>query len=530
MKKDAFWVVTRRTEPDLISQLLKNRGIEPSNRDQFFNPKLTDLNDPLKLPGVKQSRDRIISAIKNQEKIVIYGDYDVDGITATAVLWEAIDRLGGKVMPYIPNRFSEGYGINSDAVEKLAAEGNQLIISVDSGVRSFDEVALAGKFGVDFIVTDHHVLPGKLPPALAVVHTTELAGVGVAYTLARTLVSDPALDLVALGTIADVVPLTGDNRILAKFGLEELKRTTRLGLLALYDESGIDRSKLGVYEVGFIIDPRLNAMGRLESAMDSLRILLTRDPERARDLARKLGATNDERRRKTLEMVTHARETAGDGFKEKLWVISHSSYEQGIIGLIAGRLCEEWSRPVIAIAEGEDLSKGSARSIASFNVIEAIDSAKDILVSYGGHPQAAGFTIETRKIAEFRKRLQTYIEKKVDEEDLQKTLLIDAEVKPSEVTTELAKQLELFNPTGIGNPTPLFVARGLEVGAMRLLSENKHIRVDLGGFEAIGFGMGGRGSEIRPGMQVDAVFHIEINSWQDRPRLQLKLRDFKVQN
>ncbi len=528
MKKQSFWEITRRTEPDLIDQLLKNRGIDTADREKFFNPKLTDLRDPLKLPGVKEARDRILSAIKTKEKIVIYGDYDVDGITATAVLWEAIASLGGKVMPYIPNRFSEGYGVNADAVEKLAAEGNKLIISVDSGVRSFDEVALANKLGVDFIVTDHHVLPEKLPPALAVVHTTELAGVGVAYTLARTLVEKPALELVALGTIADIVPLVGDNRILAKFGMEELKKTNRPGLLALYEEAGIDRRKIGVYEVGFILDPRLNAMGRLESAMDSLRILLTKDPVRARDLARKLGATNDERRRKTLEMVDHARSAVGDGFREKLWVVSHSSYEQGIIGLIAGRLCEEWSRPVIAIAEDKEFSKGSARSIEAFNVVLAIESAKDLLVAYGGHPQAAGFTIETRKIPEFRNRLQEYIETKVKEEDLQKKLVIDAEVKPSEITANLAKQLEDFSPTGIGNPTPLFVAKNLEVGAMRLLSENRHLRVDLGGIEAIGFGMGERGAEIRPGMKIDAIFHIEMNSWQDRERLQLKLRDFKV--
>lgn len=530
MKKDTLWEIKPRTERDLIAQLLKNRGVDKSSEDKFFQPKITDLSDPLKLLGVKEARERILEAIKKEEKIIIYGDYDVDGVTATAVLWEAIDSLGGKVLPYIPDRFTEGYGINAEAIKKLAAEGNKVIISVDSGITAYEQIELAKKLGIDFIITDHHTLPEKLPQAYAIVHTTSLAGVGVAYKLAQSLVDKPALELVALGTIADIVPLTEENRILAKFGLEELKKTNRPGLLALYEQAGIDKRKIGVYEVGFIIDPRLNAMGRLEHAIDSLRILLTRDPLRARELAKKLGETNEERRRRTLTSLDHARDSVDDGAKEKLWVISHSSYEQGIIGLIAGRLAEEWSRPVIAIAEGEEVSKGSARGIAGFNLVQAIGAAKDLLVSYGGHPQAAGFTIETKNIPAFRKKLQEYIKDKVSEEDLQKKLLVDAEVELHELSMSLARKLEDFGPCGVGNPTPLFVTRNLEVGAMRLLSENKHLRVNLSGWEAIGFGMGPRGAEIRPGMKVDAAFHLEVNNWQDREKLQMKLRDFKVRS
>lgn len=528
MNRPPLWEILPRTEGDLISQLLKNRGI--TNPDAFFHPTLEDLSDPLKLPGVEEARDRILSAIKNKEKMIIYGDYDVDGITATAVLWEAIDSLGGKVMPYIPDRFSEGYGINSEAIKKMVEEGNKLIISVDSGVTAYDQITLAKKLGVDFIITDHHTLPEKMPPALAIVHSTELAGVGVSYKVARSLIPKPALELVALGTIADVVPLVGENRILAKFGLEELRRTNRHGLLALYEEAGIDRRNIGTYEVGFIIDPRLNAMGRLEHAIDSLRLLLTRDPLRAKDLAKKLGATNEERRRLTLEMLQHARDSVGDGSREQLWVVSHSSYEQGIIGLIAGRLTEEWYRPVIAIAEGDILSKGSARSIVGFNVTSAIASAKDLLITYGGHPQAAGFTIATKNIPAFRQRLQEYIKTKVKDEDLQKRIVVDAEVSPEELTMDLARRIEDFAPFGISNPTPTFLMKNLPVGEMRLLSENKHLRINLGRFEAIGFGLGQRGSEIRPGMMVDAVFNFEINSWRDRERLQLKLKDFRVKD
>lgn len=528
--KSTYWEIPPRTERSVFDQLLKNRQITPSELDKFLNPKLSDLDDPLTLKGIKEAKARILNAIKKGEKIIVYGDYDVDGISATAVLWEAIDKLGGKVMPYIPDRFSEGYGINSEAIQKLAGEGTKLIISVDSGVTAYEQISLAKKLGIDFIITDHHTLPPELPPALAIVHTTSLAGVGVAFKLAQTLIPNPAIELVSLGTIADVVPLTSENRILAKLGIEALQKTIRPGLLAIYEQAGVERKKIGTYEIGFILGPRLNAMGRLDHALDSLRILLTRDPVRAKDLAKKLGETNEERRRQTLEMVNHARLSVTDASREKIWVVSDPSYAQGIIGLIAGRLTEEWGRPVIAISEGDEFSKGSARSIPGFNVVQAIGVAKDLLLAFGGHPQAAGFTIATKNIPLFRQRLTEYASKKIKDEDLEKRLLIDAKITEDEVTTDLARKIATMSPFGPGNPNPLFVMSGLEVGEMKLLSENKHLRLVIGGFEAIGFGLGARGAEIRPGMKIDAAFHLEINTWRDRDRLQLKLRDFKVKS
>ena len=530
MTTSNFWEITPRTEGTVFDQLLKNRQIGPQDLSKFINPTLSDLDDPLKLSGVREAKDRILTAIKNGEKIVIYGDYDVDGISATAVLWEAIDKLGGRVLPYIPDRFSEGYGINSEAIKKLAEDGTKLIISVDSGVTAFKEITLAKKLGIDFIITDHHTLPSELPPALAIVHTTSLAGVGVAYKLAQSLIPNPAIELVALGTIADIVPLTSENRILAKLGIEALKKTIRPGLLALYEEARLERKNIGAYEIGFMIGPRLNAMGRLEHALDSLRVLLTRDPVRARDLAKKLGETNEERRRQTIEMVSHARQSVTDSSKEKIWVVSDPSYAQGIIGLIAGRLTEEWGRPVIAISEGEEVSKGSARSITGFNLVQAIGEAKDLLLSFGGHPQAAGFTIATKNIPLFRQKLTEYASKNIKDEGLEKRLLIDAKITEDEATIELARKIETMSPFGPGNPNPLFAMTDLEVGEMRLLSENKHLRLGLGKFEAIGFGLGTRGSEIRPGMKIDAAFHLEINTWRERDKLQLKLRDFKVKS
>jgi len=524
----SIWQVTPRTETDVITQLLKNRGIEKPQTESFLNPSLSDLEDPHKLPGVDMASERIKQAIKKKEKIIIYGDYDVDGITATAVLWEAINKLGGEVLPYIPNRFTEGYGINNDAIKKMAEDGTSLIISVDAGVTAVEQISLAKKLGIDFIVTDHHTLPEHLPDALSIVHTTELAGVGVAYKLAQTLIDKPALEFVALGTIADIVPLTGENRILAKFGIDELKKTIRPGLLAIYEEAGITSSSISTYQIGFIIDPRLNAMGRMEHALDSLRILLTRDASRARELARKIGETNRSRIQRTMTQIDHARKSVENSAREKLWVISDSSYEQGIIGLVAGRLSEEWSRPVIAISEGAEISKGSARSVEGFSIVDALASTKDLLLSYGGHPQAAGFTIETKKIPQFRISLQNYTKDKLDQDNLNRKLLIDTELKRDELSLELARKITSLDPFGVGNKEPLFVSKKMKVGAMRLLSENRHLKVELGGIEGIGFGLGVRGSEIRPGMYLDVVFHLEENKWKDRSSLQLKLRDFKV--
>lgn len=526
--KKAIWNVKPKTHDNIIDQLLANRGIDLNAKENFLHPKLSDLSDPLKLPDVEKASERIKQAVKNKEKVVIYGDYDVDGVSATAILWEAIHSIGGNVLPYIPNRFTEGYGISEDGVRKLIEDGNKLIISVDAGITANAPIQLAQKLGADFIITDHHSLPGDLPPAYAIVHTTELAGAGVAYKLAQTLIEKPGLDLAALGTIADVVPLVGENRAIAKFGIQELQKTTRPGLLSIYEESRIDRSRIGTYEVGFIIAPRLNAQGRLEHALDSLRILLTKDSNRAYELAKHLGETNRERIHRTTSMIDHAYQTVGDGIQQKLWIVSSPDYEQGIIGLVAGRLTDALNRPVIAIAEDKELSKGSARSIDGFNVTEAIASASDLLITYGGHPAAAGFTIATKNIPAFKKRLEDYAHSKLKEEDLIPKIEIDMELKTSQISLDLAKQIQTLAPFGTANPNPLFVARKLEVGAMRLLSENKHLRVDLGGIECIGFGLGPRSSEIRPDMLVDAVFHIEENVWQGRSRLQLKLRDFQV--
>jgi single-stranded-DNA-specific exonuclease len=526
--KKAVWEVKERSHSDIVDQLLVNRDIDLSQKDKFLKPSLKDLSDPNLLDGVTKASARIKEAVKNNEKIAIYGDYDVDGVTATAILWEAISKIGGQVMPYIPDRFTEGYGISSDGVRKLVSEGYKLIISVDAGVSAFEQISLAKELDADFIVTDHHSLPEIIPPAYAIVHTTKLSGAGVAYKLSSTLVSDPALDLVALGTIADVVPLLGENRVLAKFGVEELRRTTRPGLLAIYEEARVDRSRVGTYEVGFIIDPRLNAQGRLEHALDSLRILLTKNSARAYALAKHLGDTNRERIIRTATMLDHAYKTIGDGTKEKLWVVSSPDYEQGIIGLIAGRLADSLNHPIIAIAEGKELSKGSARSIDGFDVTKAIRSCADILISHGGHPAAAGFTVETKNLSELKKRLQDFANKNLKEDALIPKIEIDMQVSPSQISMNLAKQIQTLAPFGPGNENPLFIARHLEVGAMRLLSENKHLRIDLGGIECIGFGLGPRAAEIRPDMEIDAVFHIEENVWQGQSRLQLKLKDFRV--
>src|SRR4030042_6888371 len=353
------WVILNENGKDLREVLIKNRNIK--DREAFFKPHLYKLTSPDKLfPDLEKAIERIKRAIKQKELIYICGDFDVDGITATAILWETIDFLGGKCLPYIPHREKEGFGINARAIKSLAKEGAKLIISVDCGITAVEEAEIAKKLNVDLIITDHHTRQKILPKPFALLHTENLAGSGVAFMLAKALLESFSrkddeqlyknLELGAIGTIADMAPLTGDNRILSANGFHNLAKSSRIGLRALYDEASLTK-KIGPYEVGFIIAPRLNAAGRMEHALDSLRLLLTRNKKRAREIAAKLSVINRKRQNETAAALSHARETVnGDGIS-KMIIVHHTSYPQGVIGLVAGRLADEFYRPTIVISE-----------------------------------------------------------------------------------------------------------------------------------------------------------------------------------
>ncbi|MCL5411734.1 MAG: single-stranded-DNA-specific exonuclease RecJ [Patescibacteria group bacterium] len=546
--KEKRWVVAPRVKEDLIEQLLYNRQItDEVEKNKFFNPSL-DPQPLISKDQLKKAIKRIRQAVEGKEPIVVYGDFDVDGVTSTALLWETLNKFGAKVTPYIPHREKEGYGLSEGAIKEIAEKRVKLIITVDCGINAVSEVALANSLGIEVIVTDHHHRQEDLPEALAILHTTDLAGVGVAYELSTAIFKEfgqiipvEALDLVALGTVADMVPLLGKNRSLVKHGLKQLNQTTRFGLQAMMVEAGVKVGSLGTYEIGFMLAPRLNAMGRMEHAMDSLRLLLTTRKERAENLAQRLGETNAQRQRLTLETIDHARTIYADAEKgKKILVLSHEGWQQGVIGLVAGRLADELGRPVLAVSRGEELSKGSARSIGGFNIIDAICSCSDILVSHGGHPQAAGFTLETKNLAEFEKRLVSWAEDKLKDEDLTPLLKVEAEVTPDQISFETIRQLRQFEPFGMGNPEPIFLGRGFEVKDFRTVgSDGKHLKLRLGAevmgawkrqgvYEAIGFGLGEWKLKLRPGMKVDVAFVLEEDNWNGNKKLQLKVKDLKL--
>lgn len=557
-----------KDKKDIVSILLKNRGLKMKKEvEDFLHPKLEDVT--VKSVGINKQQlakavARIRKAIKNKEQIIVYGDYDVDGICGSAILWETLHGLGANVLPYIPHRVEEGYGLSIVGISNIKDQisNTKLIITVDNGIVANDAVDFANKNGVDVIITDHHVPSKKLPKALAIVHTTKLCGTGVAYLLSQEVRSEPPkaslarggklevrsedhLELVALATIADLVPLLGANRTLTTFGLEKLRKTKRIGLLALFKEAGIQQSLIGTYEVGHLIAPRLNAMGRLESAMDSLRLLCTKDRDRAENLAHTLGTTNRERQVVTEETVIHARSAVRGQSLEvrKLLFISHESYQQGVIGLVAGKLVEEFYRPAIVIAKGEKVSKASARSVHGLNIIEFIRSASEFLVDAGGHPMAAGFTVETEKLPALQKALEERAEKLVLAEMLTRTLRVDCEIAFTDINRELYQSISTFEPFGMANPQPSFVSRNVMIKDMRLVgADGRHAKLRLSqqkpvarsqqpeAINAIAFGFGQRASELHVGDTVDIVCTIDEDRWNGNRKLQLKIKDIRREN
>ncbi len=564
---------------ELVELLLENRGqTSKKEKEEFLDPGLgqvTVVAVGIDKKQLKKALDRIRWAIKNQEQIVVFGDYDVDGICGTAILWETLNSLGAQVTPYIPHRIDEGYGLSIRGIENLQSQipNLKLIITVDNGIVAHEAVEFAHKQQIDVIITDHHIRSTKLPNALAIVYTTKLCGTGVAYLLAQEVKKQKSkgksqnenhLELVALATIADLVPLTGANRVLTRFGLEALRSTKRLGFIELFKEATINREEIDAYAVGHIIAPRLNAMGRLEYAMDSLRLICTNSRKRAQDLAQILGNTNRSRQQLTIETVQHAKNEIMNRKLEitnkKLLFIAHESYQPGVIGLVAGKLVEEYYRPSIVIAKGQIHSKASARSVSGFNIIEFIRMASDFLVDAGGHPMAAGFTVETAKLTLLKEKLEKLADELLHEDKLTRTLRIDCELPLSGIDSFVYQTLQQLAPFGMGNPEPTFVSRNVIINDMRLIgrernhvkfkvqnsilrqvfdsevvqtrgAQDKFLRQDSGQefkIDAIGFGLGERSHNFHIGDHVDIVYTIDENKWNGSTNLQLKIKDIKA--
>ena len=532
-------IISKRPATDLIKTLLANRGLKTKKEiEAFLHPpkpeSLTAKHLAIAPVQLIKAVARIKKAVKDKEKIIVYGDYDADGICATAILWETLYKLGASAMPFIPSR-EEGYGMKVDRIEQFSKEGIGLIVTVDQGIVAFEAAAEAKTLKIDLIITDHHLPEKKKPAAKAIIHTTQLSGAGVAWYLAKSLGAKAVLDLATIGTVGDIVPLKGANRSLVKYGLAAVRQTARPGLRSLFRVAGIESADIGPYEIGFLIGPRLNASGRMDDPVDSLRLVCTPNAGRADELAQKLNLKNKDRQLLMASLTIKAKELwlKEDG-KSSLIFVSHESFQQGVVGLVAGKLMEEFHRPVVIVALGKEFSRASARSIEEFNIVKAVRACADLLGSHGGHPRAAGFTIATKNIAIMRRRLIAIAEKKLKGRDLSPTLKIDLEIDLESLNLGLYRRLANLEPFGEGNPQPVFATRQVKIVDARTVgADGRHLKLKVESckskviFDAIAFGLGHLYPQLSSGKLIDIAYNLELNEWSGHQKLQLKIKDVK---
>ncbi len=527
-----------QSHPELQDILLANRGLDsPNSIKEFLDPPPPQ-NLTLAQFGIKpKDLEKAIALIEKHKRannrIAIYGDYDVDGICSTAILWETIYSTYKKVFPHIPHREIEGYGLSEIGIDLCIKEGAKLIITVDNGIVAHKQVEYCKKNSLDIIIVDHHEEGQTYPNADAIIHSKKTSAAGLAWAISTKLdkkLSENLLELVAIAVISDLIPLLGLNRSLVKYGLEKLAHTNRPGLKAIIEEAAINK-KIGTYEVGFVIGPRLNAMGRLEHAIDSLRLLCTKDISKARKLAKLLSDTNRSRQDITLSSVTHAITFIEQKYISglpKILVVHDSSYHQGIIGLIASKLVEKYHRPSIALSVGETVTKASARSIPGFDITEHIRESGAHLTAVGGHAMAAGFSLETTKLEIVTTSLINTIGNKVSDELLERVIKIDCKLLPEIINSRIFELLNSFAPFGLGNPEPVFSMENLNIDNARVIGKDgKHLKLILSGFDAIAFGMGDLYSSLSPLQNIDVAFNLVEDTFNGSSKLTLRIKDLK---
>ncbi len=545
----------------VIDILLKNRGlITKKEQTEFLDPlnpdKITLKQIGLQSAAVAKAIKRLKKAHKNQELIYIYGDYDADGVSSTAILWETLNSLGFSVLPFIPGRNDPVRGLSPQGIDMIIKQAKTkpgLIITVDNGISSFKGCQQVHKLGIDVIITDHHLPKHKnnrpfFPKALAIIHTTKLAGVGVAWFFAREIIKafkhlrgersshlgGELLDLAALGTIADMVPLLNANRSLAKFGLEKLRLSRRPGLITLAKTANLDLQELDDYQVSYVLAPRLNALGRLEHALDALRLLCTTDLHRAERLAAHLNQTNQLRQDKTLTMFLDAKnkfsKQSGD---QPLIFVASKTYHEGVVGLVAGKLMEAFNRPAVVVALGKNYSKASGRSLKGFNILKAIRSLEPYLLEHGGHELAAGFTIDNKNLTIVAKKLLELSKKSLLNKELEPAIEVDCQLNLNQINWQLFKAIEKFKPFGFANPQPLFATKQVKLLNFRPVGQdNKHLKLSLQGdslkVEAIAFSLGHLAQKLAPGQLIDITYTLEKNVWNGNKSLELKIKEIKT--
>ncbi|MDP2660174.1 MAG: single-stranded-DNA-specific exonuclease RecJ, partial [Dehalococcoidia bacterium] len=531
----------------LMAQVLYNRGLrESGDVDAFLYA--VDEADPFLLADMDRAVARLQRALERDESIAVFGDFDADGVSGTAILVQCFARYGNQVVPYIPHRVREGYGLNKPALDHLRSEGVSLVVTVDCGISSVEEVRHAASLGMDVIITDHHAVPEALPPAVAVVNPLrrdsaypfrDLCGAGVAYKVAEavTLSMDSGdfnvedyLDLAALGTIADMVPLTGENRLLARRGLDKLNTSPGLGLREMIRTARLTPGTLDADSVSFSIAPRLNSAGRLGDAKVAYRLLTTDSLIEAQEIARFLEEQNADRQRLTQMGVDEAREKAeGQVGRDRLIMVGSPGFQSGVIGLVASRLADEFYRPSVIVGMGESESRGSARSIPEFDMHHALAQCADLLTRFGGHPMAAGFTVPNHNLTALHERLAGLARDALDGAVLEPFITVDAQVKLSELNWSVMESFQGLAPFGKGNPQPTFLSEGIRVLECRKVG-NSHLRLRLHDgkltWPAVAFGLGCFDMPAT-GSRLDIVFRLTVDTWNGEKKLQLEIEDMR---
>lgn len=531
----------------LIAKILVNRGYDTvETANAFLRPEISALYDPFLLHDMDKAVERLFQAIDNGENIVVYGDYDVDGMTSTAIMTWALELMGANVTYFVPSRFSDGYGPNLANYQKLAADGMQLLVTVDNGVSGKDEIAWLMSQGIDVVITDHHELPADLPVATAIVHPRHpdgeypfggLSGAGVAFKVASALLEEPAdevLDLAALGTVADVMSLTDENRIIVKQGLENLKLDPRPGLSALLAAAGTQLSDIDSSTIGFTIAPRLNSLGRLEDATTGVQLLLMDDDESAKSLAEHVNELNQKRQQLVNDITVAAQAQAQELSADPVLVVAGEGWHEGVLGIVASKLVEQTDKPAIVLTINDDEMKGSGRSVAAFDLFNALDGHRDLMTNFGGHASAAGMTIPTDNLAKIRSVLKDEAAKQSLATAQKAQLQIAAEVTAADFTQQNFDNLQVLAPFGEGNPEPLFVVNVDKVDKVKTMSDGKHLRftaqTDAGVLPVIAFGWGQQADALNGHFSsLQVVGTMSQNTFRGSTTYQLMLKDMAAQ-
>ncbi|HPN67592.1 MAG TPA: single-stranded-DNA-specific exonuclease RecJ [bacterium] len=540
---------------DLLERIVFGRFGESADIDAFLRPDFK-LGDPFLLPDMEKAVQRIIKAIEDKEKIVVFGDYDVDGVSATALLWEFFRYLGIDINVHIPDRFSEGYGLRESVLNNIFVSGTTLLITVDCGIRDVDLIKKMTLKGYDIIVTDHHSVGDVIPDCVAVVNPkrannlypeANLAGVGVAYALARAVLQKLGvavdkrelfekwhLDIVAIGTVADLMPLTGENRVIVRYGLKTLQRTKKIGLKKMMDLTGMEPAKIDSRSIGFVLGPRLNAAGRIDKAMAAFDVLTEREEMEVNILVKNLDDYNRERRNMTDQIINDIVENMEDHVPLAI-VEADESWSRGVVGLVASRIVDKYYRPAFIAQIEDDKIVGSVRGIEGINVVKILDRLSDLLDHYGGHSMAGGFSLEKNKWGQFKERLASIVEELIDPDNLEREIMIDAVTEIRELNLNLWQKWLMMEPYGLGNEEPVLLSNNIKLVNKRIIGKTgEHLKLSFEGggkyIDALWWKSANWDNELEIGGRYDVVYKIGLNEYRDRKKIEMTLLDIKKNN